>query len=154
MKWTKAHEALPDDNKDVIVRWSQYAPDDRIDLSNAHQLKVWMEERPTITFYWLDESPPASAVEEAARMYPKEIVLGKENGDRFTFNQLAEIQRQAHITCAGMYTGELSKLKEEVERLKKLSWDLWNTYIKPPLGPFTQERVENAKAEFKLKHNL
>lgn len=65
--------------------------------------------------FWLDENPPppASAVEEAEKLYP----FKKVNHELFIgCNDLAKYQQLAHITCAGMYTGEIDKLKAELEQ--------------------------------------
>lgn len=62
--------------------------------------------------FWLDEnpSPAASAVEEAARMYPYHSFLRHDTTDKL---------RQAHITCAGMYTDTIDKLKAENEKMRQ-----------------------------------
>lgn len=54
---------------------------------------------------WLDESTPASAEDEAARLYPYDV-----NGTEPELDMMADLQRLAHITCARMYTGEIERL--------------------------------------------
>lgn len=58
----------------------------------------------------LDESTPASAVEEAEKLYPYHSFLRHDTTDKL---------RQAHITCAGMYTDTIEKLKAENAELRK-----------------------------------
>lgn len=60
---------------------------------------------------------PASAVEEAAKMYPNPNKLLETDTLE---SRIAEIKRQAHITCAGMYTGEIGKGREAIDILKAL----------------------------------
>lgn len=60
---------------------------------------------------WYDPTP-ASAEQEAARLYPAVSTLEKSQ------LPIYQIQRQAHISCAGMYTGEIEKLRAELNELK------------------------------------
>lgn len=61
--------------------------------------------------------PPASAEEEAARMYPYHSFLRHDTTDKL---------RQAHITCAGMYTDTIDNLKAENSKMRKaLEDDGW-----------------------------
>lgn len=82
---------------------------DKRDLPND-SLKDWWKRN---IKRWLDESPPASIEDEAARLYP----FKKVNHELFIgCNDLAKYQQLAHITCAGMYTREIERLKAEAEQ--------------------------------------
>lgn len=68
--------------------------------------------------FWLDENPPppASAVDEAARLYPEPT--GRIRERPYTEHEIVDIQRDVHIRCAGMYTDTIDKLKAENEKIR------------------------------------
>lgn len=67
---------------------------------------------------WYDPTP-ASAEEEAARMYPYDYEnYDKEDHERV--KAIRDAMRLAHIRCAGMYTGEIEKGREAIDILKAL----------------------------------
>lgn len=120
MQWIKASERLPEGKSHVATIWrvighiqplliGVYRKDKdglflRTPLGGESGRLVWS------ALEWLDESPPASAVEEAARLYNPgtcSLLFDK---------KVAEAMQEAHITCARMYTGEIERLKAEAEQ--------------------------------------
>lgn len=122
MQWIKASERLPASSNLVHLTYGKklgefkttgYYEDDTWHYQNGETVTI------AGNLHWLDESPPASIEQEAARMYPLEDTAEKgEAGYMFTRNEITDIERQAHIRCAGMYTDTIDKLKAEVEHWK------------------------------------
>lgn len=63
---------------------------------------------------------PASAEDEAARLYPYDATLEAGTSEWGVDQELTDMQRTAHITCARMYTDTIAALKEELQRLREL----------------------------------
>lgn len=53
--WVKAAERLPEPGRDVIVRWWYQDEFSRIEITNEHQLRYWMETGRE-EYEWLDNS--------------------------------------------------------------------------------------------------
>lgn len=106
---------------------------------DENELKEFISECKRLNVEWLDESTPASIEDEAEKLYPYDETLELNSNARGVDQELTDIQRSAHITCARMYTGE-------IERLKGL--------LKSWVAPCECETCTKNWDEFKAKHNL
>lgn len=132
MKWIKASERLPEGKSHVATIWrvighiqplliGVYRKDKdglflRTPLGGESGRLVWS------ALEWLDESIPASAEEEAARLTPTEDDLKKHGIDNI--HHFIDGMKSGYITCAGMYTDTIDKLKAENAQLKKQLQDI------------------------------
>lgn len=61
--------------------------------------------------------------DEAKALYPDEGSVEARIAADYSLNDVRKSERSAHITCAGMYTGEIDKLKAENSKMRlALEW--------------------------------
>lgn len=118
MQFVKASERLPASSNLVHLTYGKklgefkttgYYEDDTWHYQNGETVTI------AGNLHWLDESPPASIEQESARMYPYPKTLTVAD---WRVDEIIDRERSAHIRCAGMYTGEVERLKNEVARLE------------------------------------